>query len=106
MFYHKGKKVIKPMIENYMSPLSLAILISDDGCFAKPGVRLAVNCFSLEEVELLVQILKRKFKLECTIQTLKPSGNYSIYIIGSSVPALIKIVLPYMPPSMKYKLGL
>jgi hypothetical protein len=33
MFYRKGKKVIKPIIESYMTPLCLAILISDDGCW-------------------------------------------------------------------------
>jgi hypothetical protein len=29
-----------------MTPLCLAILISDDGFWAKPGVRIAANCFT------------------------------------------------------------
>lgn len=108
MFYHKGKKVIKPMIEEFITPLSLAIWISDDGGWAKPGVRIATNSFSFVENELLVNILKRKFNLDCTIQTLKASGNYSIYIKSSSIPTLREIVLLHMQasPSMKYKLGL
>lgn len=106
MFYRKGKKVIKPIIENYMTPLCLAIWISDDGCWVKPGVRIAANCFTYSEVELLVKILKNKFNLDCTIQLLKPSQNYSIYIKGSSIPNLRQIVLPHMHPSMNYKLGL
>ena len=106
MFYDKGKKVIKADLENYMTPLCLAILISDDGCWAKLGVRIATNCFSLTEVELLVRILGNKFNLDCTIQTLKPSNNYSIYIKGSSIPRLREILLPHIHPSMKYKLGL
>jgi heme/copper-type cytochrome/quinol oxidase subunit 2 len=106
IFYHKGKKVIKPMIENYMTPLCLAIWICDDGGWAKPGVRIAVNCFSLIEVQLLVKILKSKFNLDCTIQLLKASGNYSIYIKSSSVSTLREILLPHIHPSMKYKLGL
>jgi len=106
MFYHKGKKVIKPLIENYMTPLCLAIWISDDGCWAKPGVRIATNCFSYSEIELLVKILKNKFNLDCTIQLLKTSNNYSIYIKSSSIPTLRKILLPHMHSSMKYKLGL
>ena len=88
MFYHKGKKVIKPIIENYITPLCLAIWISDDGCWAKPGVIIAVNCFTLAEVELLVKILKNKFNLDCTIQLLKASNNYSIYIKSSSINTL------------------
>lgn len=106
MFYHKGKKVINPMIENYMTPLCLAVWISDDGSWAKPGVRIATNCFSLIEVELLVKILKSKFNLDCTIQSLKLSNNYSIYIKSSSIPILREILLPHMCSSMKYKLGL
>lgn len=106
MFYHKGKKVIKPIIENYMTPLCLAIWISDDGCWAKPGVRIATNCFSYYEIELLVKILKNKFNLDCTIQLLKASNNYSIYIKASSIPILRKILLPHIHYSMKYKLGL
>ena len=106
MFYHKGKKVLKPQIENFITPLSLAILISDDGGWAKPGVRIATNCFSLTEVELLVKILKNKFNLDCTIQLLKISSNYSIYIKSSSIPTLREILLPYIHSSMKYKLGL
>jgi hypothetical protein len=51
-------------------------------------------------------MLKRKFNLDCTIQTLKASGNYSIYIKSSSIPTLREIVLPHMDSSMKYKLGL
>lgn len=106
MFYHKGKKVINPMIEEFITPLCLAILISDDGGWAKPGVRIATNSFSSAEIELLVNILKKKFNLDCTIQLLKASGNYSIYIKSASVPTLREIVLPHMHSSMKYKLGL
>jgi hypothetical protein len=90
----------------------------DDGGWAKPGVRIATNSFTYAEIELLVNILKKKFNLDCTIQLLKASpsgtsrrgpwgsGNYSIYIKSSSVPTLREIVLPHMHSSMKYKLGL
>ena len=105
MFYHKGKKVIKPLIENYMTPLCLAIWISDDGCWAKPGVRIATNCFSYSETELLVKILKNKFNLDCTIQLLKTSNNYSIYIKSSSIPTLRKILLPHTHSSNHVVMG-
>lgn len=106
MFYHKGKKVINPMIEEFITPLCLAIWISDDGGWAKPGVRIATNSFSSAEIELLANILKKKFNLDCTIQFLKAGSNYSLYIKGSSVATLREIVLPHMHSSMKYKLGL
>lgn len=106
MFYKKGVKYINADLVKYITPLALAILISDDGGWAKPGVRLAVNSFKLKEVEFLVEVLSDKFGLDCTIQTLKLSGNYNIHIKGSSVPYLRKLILPYLHPSMHYKLGL
>jgi heme/copper-type cytochrome/quinol oxidase subunit 2 len=106
MFYKKGIKYINADLVKYITPLALAIWISDDGGWAKPGVRLAVNSFKLKEVEFLVEVLQSKFGLNCTIQTLKPSGNHNIYIIGSSVPKLRELVLPHLHTSMYYKLGL
>lgn len=106
MFYKKGIKYINADLVKYITPLALAIWISDDGGWAKPGVRIATNSFKLKEVEFLVEVLQSKFGLNCTIQTLKPSGNHNIYIKGSSVPKLRELVLPHLHTSMHYKLGL
>ena len=54
MLYKKGIKYINPDLVKYITPLALAIWISDDGGWAKPGVRIAANCFKLKEVEFLV----------------------------------------------------
>lgn len=106
IFYKKGKKYINPNIEKYITPLALAVLIMDDGGYAKPGVRIATNSFKLEEVELLAKIIKNKFDLDCTVQHVKAINKYSIYIKGVSIPTLINVVLPHFHPSMYYKLGL
>jgi hypothetical protein len=68
-------------------------------------VRIATNSFELEEVQFLAEILKNKFNLDCTVQELKVINKQSIYIKGSSIPTLREIVLPYLHPSMVYKLG-
>ena len=106
MFYKKGQKVISREIEKYITSLALAIWIMDDGGWAKPGFKIATNSFKLEEVQFLAEILKNKFHLDCTIQEVKAINKYSIYIKGSFIPTLREIVLPYLHPSMKYKLGL
>ena len=106
MFYKKGKKYISKDIEQYFTPLVLAIWIMDDGGWAKPGVRIATNSFTIEEIKFLVTILENKFLLNCTIQYLKEIDKYSIYILGSSIPRLKYIILPYMHPSMYYKIDL
>lgn len=132
MFYKNGKKRIHPNLCEYLTPLALAIWISDDGCWTKSGVRIACNAFSLKEVELLIEILDKNFGLVSNIQNisspsfLAPSlrggeesmigmssswttfqaSQYSIYIQSKSIPKLREIVSPFIHNSMLYKLGL
>ena len=106
MFYKKGKKYIHPEIENYLTPLALAIWIMDDGGWTKYGVRIATNDFKLTEVEFLIKVLKNKFNLDCTIQYLKDIDRYSIYIKSSSILTLREWIVPYLHSSMLYKVGL
>lgn len=55
LFYSNNKKKILPSnIENLLTPLALAIWIMDDGTWKAYGVRIATNCFTKQEVELLV----------------------------------------------------
>jgi ubiquinol-cytochrome c reductase cytochrome b subunit len=116
IFYYKGKKVLHSSIENYITPLSLAIWIMDDGSWVKSGVRISTNAFTHDKVRMLTEILQRKFNLETTIQKLsKPKlddknviylEKYSIYIKSTSVPLLRKLTKEYLHSSMLYKLGL
>jgi hypothetical protein len=118
LFYLNGKKRISPEISQILTPLALAFLIMDDGGWVasqaqgSKSVRIATNKISLQEVELLRDIFKTKFNLDCTIQLLTPKGGnrpkdkYSIYFKVCSLPKLRNLVLPFMIPSMKYKLGL
>jgi len=106
IFYRKGKKIISPKLENYLTPLALAVWIMDDGGWANPGVRISTYNFSLDETKFLVLLLKKLYDIDCTVQILKNGIQSSIYIKKESVPKLIKIVLPYMHNSMFYKLGI
>lgn len=81
----------------------IILLFTLDGCWAKPGVRIATNCFSLKDVKLLVNMLNKLYSLNCTIQNIE--GRYSIYILKESIPKLRELVLPHMVPSMYYKLN-
>lgn len=104
LFYKKGVKYINPNLELYLTPLALAIWIMDDGCWTGNGVRIATNCFKLEEIKILGNILVKLYGLNYTIQTIE--SNRSIYVTKDSIPKLRDIVLPYIVPSMKYKLGI
>ena len=105
LFYNSRKiKVIPSNIVEFLTPLALAIWIMDDGTFKYPGVRIATNCFNKQEVELLVKALEIKFNIKSTLH--KNNGNYQLYIKKESMSLLKKLVLPYIVPSMFYKLGL
>jgi hypothetical protein len=102
MFYRKGKKIIRPELEKYLTPLALTVWIMEDGGWTNSGVRISTYNFSLDETKFLVFLLKKLYDLDCTIQILKNGVD----IKKESVPKLIKIVLPYMHDSMYYKLGI
>lgn len=104
LFYKKGKKYINPKIEQYLTPLALAIWIMDDGCWTNNGIRIATNSFDYNENKILISILYKLYNLDCTIQTI--DGRHSIYIKKNSIDILKKIVEPYIIPSMKYKIGI
>jgi len=105
LFYTNSKvKVIPNNIAELLTPLALAIWIMDDGTWKKPGVRIATNCFTKQEVELLKLTLEIKFNLKSSLH--KNNDKYQLYIKQESIPLLRELVLPYFVPSMLYKLGL
>ena len=106
LFYRNGVKCISGNLYSYLTPLALAIWISDDGCWTKYGVRISSNCFTLNEINELIYILSNKYELICTIQQLSSRNQYSIYIVKGSRGKLRNIILPYIHDSMKYKVGL
>jgi hypothetical protein len=76
----------------------------DDGTWKNPGVRIATNCFTKKEVELLKLTLETKFNLKSTLY--KNNNKYQLYIKQESMDVLKELILPYVVPSMLYKLGL
>lgn len=111
-------KILPSRIENFLSPLALAIWIMDDGSKVSGGIKLSTNNFTKEEVLFLCEILINKFGLKATIQSagVKPNplfsleenvkkNQYIIYISKTSMIKLFEIIKTYIHPSMKYKLN-
>jgi len=103
-----GKKIIKAEIENYLDPVAIAYWICDDGQLVKRGgITLCTDSYTLEEVELLIRILKNKYNLKCTIHTKKGlSGKeyHRIYIGKKSLYDIKPLLIPHMHKSFLYKL--
>lgn len=105
-FYPEGKKIVPVNIADLLTPRGLGFLICDDGSFDESSGRISIstNCFSLDDVKLLVSVLTDKFDLKCTIS--RERSGHIIRITRKSLPtvqALLKDIIPFM---MLYKIGL
>src|SRR5258708_12026270 len=76
----------------------------DDGSSLNRGVRIATNCFTLEEVNLLCNVLKLKYNIIATPKKCGRNNNHIIYIHAKSMKLFINIIKPYLLPSLYYKL--
>lgn len=102
MFYSDGRKHINEEILNNIDSLGLAVWFMDDGYYYHEGFGIATNCFSIEELQLIVKILKNKFNLEFRIQ----SSNNTIRLLKRDVPKFIELIKPYIHEDCIYKLHL
>lgn len=104
LWYINEKKSIPVTIDKYITPLSLAIWIMDDGCKSGSGLKLATNSFSYSDCILLIKMLYENFNLKSSIQLSGVENQFIIYIWKESIPLVREIVQPYVHSSMKYKL--
>jgi hypothetical protein len=109
LFYKKieGKyvKFIPDSIEQFLTPISLALWFMDDGSKLGKGAKIATNCFRKTELVKLCQILKNKYNITVTIHSGGKNKGYTLYISTSSMPTFSKIIKHHMLPSLYYKLG-
>lgn len=106
MFYTNSIKIIPNDIFNLLDPISLAHLIMGDGSRQGNGLKLCTNSFTLQDTRRLMNVLVKRYGLICSIHKTCIKNQYVIYISAKSRNTLKNIVLPYMVPSMLYKLGL
>lgn len=106
-FYRNNKKIIPNDIVNYMTPLSLAVWIMDDGSLCSPfNIRISTDCFSYQEHLILKDMLKIKFDLNVKICEYSRRGhkyNYLSFNKRNSLK-LEEIIKPHILDCMKYKL--
>jgi ubiquinol-cytochrome c reductase cytochrome b subunit len=92
------------MVEEYLTPLALAVWIMNDGGAVSYGLKIATNNFTLIEVNLLCEIINRKYGLKARPGSAGVANQYIIYIPSVSMPVLARIIGPHMHPSMYYKI--
>jgi len=74
-----------------------------DGAAHNAGLVLCTDCFSIQDVVRLMNVLIVRYDLKCSIRENNP-GQYRIYILKQSMDKLRLIVEQHMEPSMVYKI--
>ena len=105
LFYKQGKKHVPSNIEEYLTPISLAFWIQDDGTFhiRDKILTLCTDAYSEQEVILLREVLIKKFNFKCRKE--RKGIGYRIVIVKSSMDKVRNLVLEHFDVSMYYKLG-
>ena len=106
-FYNNKKKIIPDIIEELLTPLSLAIWFMDDGSLkSKRHNTYIIHTlgYKREELEKIQTVLSQKFGIETKLH--KQKEKYlRLYVISESAKDFKEIVNPYIIPSLRYKLG-
>lgn len=100
-FYPKGKKIVPKNLEQFFSPLAIAIWIQEDGSSSASGLKLATNSFTYDDVQYLCSLFKKKYGILASPN--KDRNHWVIYIQKKSMPILAHLVKDYIVPSMFYK---
>ena len=99
-FYGSGKKVIPiKLLEQYYSPLAMAIHYMDDGTKGTSGYHIATMCFDKTNQEHFCEFLKQKFNIHAYV-----AYKNMIYIPAKSAKLFTELIYPFVPESMRYKL--
>lgn len=102
ILYENNIKVIKPILYDYIDYIVIAYWIMGDGAKRNKGVILCTDNFLLKEIILLMNILKIKFDLDCTIH--KDNNKYRIFINKKSLLKIFNNIKPYFEEGFLYKI--
>lgn len=102
LYDENGQKRPSFAISKYMSERSLAYWYMDDGSKGKNSISLHTEGYSLEQCEILSNILLKKFNIESSIY--KSKDKYYFIGINKDTNKFFDLVAKYIHPSMDYKL--
>jgi hypothetical protein len=102
-YVDKVKHLPIELLQEFLTPMAIAIWFIDDGSSLGKGFKIATSCFEKEELDKLCYLLYNKFGFKCSLH--KDGKYFSLYIKSTSARNFSTLVKPYMIDSMKYKLG-
>jgi len=102
LFVENKVKIIKEELFLFLSPKALAYWIMSDGVSNQYGLTICTDAFTIKEVILLINILKIRYDLNCSLHYLNKRPR--IYIKADSMNKLRIILEPFIISFSKYKL--
>jgi len=106
LFYKKNIKTVTRKLLNLLNPRSIAIWICDDGSYCKKQkyIILCTNAYSFGQHTVMKKYFKDIWGLEPTIGFRDKKYHYLRFKKGDT-KKLIKIIEPFVPECMSYKIG-
>lgn len=104
-FYQQGKKVVPKTIHRWLTPLAMAVWYMDDGSIKSKQHRtifLNTQGFVETDIRRLQTALEKKYGIKTIIRKQKDGGQ--IYFLSETVEIFLKLIEPFVIPSMRYKL--
>lgn len=102
--YRSGRKIVPNAIQNDLTPLTLAVWIMDDGSYSRGVLDISTYSFRLSEIELLQRAISNRYNIHFRLHSDRDKG-YRMYCNKTETNALINVIIPYIIPSMMYKIG-
>ncbi len=102
--YRTGRKLISSEIKYKLTPFALAVWIMDDGSYSNYKIDISTYSFSLSEIILLREYFQNLFTITINYYRDRDKG-YRMYCNQEETKKLIKVIYPYIIPSMMYKIG-
>ena len=102
--FYKGRVKVIPreLLNEVLDPFIIAVWIMDDGSRDGRQLRINTQCFSEEDHIFMQEVLRVKLGIETTLNHDK--GQLRLRVSAKSMDHLKNLVMPFIIPSMHYKL--
>lgn len=82
-FYRDKVKIIPRDIGRYLTPLSLAVWIMDDGAKSSTSIKLCTESFNRRDLEFLQSVIESKFGIRSKLH--RSGKGHNIYIVKADL---------------------
>lgn len=104
-FYQDKTKIVPKLIHRWLTPRALAVWYMDDGSIKSnhhKTILLNTHSFSDTDLKRLQNVLEQEFGIKTAIRIQKDGKQ--IYLLSETVEMFLKLIEPYIIPTMRYKL--